>query len=158
MSDEISLVPLTNHHCRLTACGLLLCGDISFEEWERIGVALQRIAAMIQFAIGDWINYGEHKWGERYAQAIEDTGRSYQTLCNYVSVASRVPFYRRREKLSFGHHAEVAALDANEQEIFLIEAEMQGWSVRELRHAIHSNGKQPNETCNNRCPKCGHEW
>ena len=158
MSDEISLTPLTNHHCRLTACGLLLCGDISFEEWERIGVALQSIAAMIQFAVGDWINYGERKWGERYAQAIEDTEAQYQTLRNQRYVAAHVPLSRRRDKLTYSHHAEVAALDANDQERFLIEAEIRGWSVRELRHAIRSNGSQPNETYSHHCPNCGHEW
>ena len=160
MSDEISLAPLASHHCRLTSRGLLLCESISFDEWEQIGVALQRIAAMIQFAVGDWINYGERKWGERYAQAIEDIEAQYQTLRNWSYVAAQVPLSLRRDKLTYSHHAEVASLNASDQERFLIEAETQVWSVRELRQAIRSNDNQPNETYtySHHCPKCGHEW
>ena len=156
-ANEISLAPLTNHHCRLTSRGLLLCGDISFDEWEQIGVALQRVAAMIQFAVGDWINYGERKWGERYAQAIEEIDAQYQTLRNQRYVAAHVPLSRRRDKLTYSHHAEVAALEATDQERFLIEAEIQGWSVRELRHAIR-NENHTVEPYRHQCPNCGHEW
>ena len=42
------------------------------------------------------------------AQAIEATGRSYQTIANAKRVAERVDVSRRREDLSWSHHAEVA--------------------------------------------------
>ena len=36
----------------------------------------------MHFWIGDWLNYGERKWGEKYKEALEKTGYDYQTLRN----------------------------------------------------------------------------
>src|SRR5262249_35172030 len=64
------------------------------------------------------------------------TGFSYQTLRNYSWVASRFPLSRRRDSLSFGHHAEVAALDEEEQEAWLRRADLRRWSRNELRRNV----------------------
>jgi hypothetical protein len=45
-----------------------------------------------QFAPGDALNYGETRYGERYSQAMEVTGHSYQSLANYAWVAKAVPY------------------------------------------------------------------
>jgi hypothetical protein len=60
----------------------------------------------------------EHKWGEKYDEAIA-IGFEYQTAANAAHVAEKFHFYRRREKLSWSHHAEVAPLDANVADEFL---------------------------------------
>jgi len=44
-----------------------------------------------------------------------ETGFEYSTLANDKSVASKFEFYRRRENLSWSHHAEVAGLEPDEQ-------------------------------------------
>lgn len=62
-------------------------------------------------------------YGETYAQAIEATGYEEQSLRNAKFVAASVEFSRRRENLSWSHHAEVASFDADEQTRWLDEAE-----------------------------------
>lgn len=68
--------------------------------------------------------------------ALEATGLEYQTLRNYAWVARSFAPGRRRERLSFGHHAEVAALAAVEQDLWLRRAEARGWSRNELRRQV----------------------
>ena len=43
---------------------------------------------------------------------------------------------RRRDSLSFGHHAEVAALPEAEQDYWLRKAEQLGWPVKRLRSQV----------------------
>jgi DNA modification methylase len=121
---------------RLAETGLIVDGDPTYEEWEMCGEFLKQAEKAVQFWIGDWVNYGERKWGEMYAQALEATDNEYQTLANYKYVADNVDFSRRRENLSFSHHAEVAKLPPEQQEVFLEKASEQGLSVRELRQEI----------------------
>lgn len=61
--------------------------------------------------IGDWLRYGERKWGEKYSKAIDVTDLAYQSLVNAKNVAEKFSdFNRRRLNLSWSHHSEVAAL------------------------------------------------
>lgn len=53
----------------------------------------------------------------------EDHGHDKQTLMNMVYVASRIDVERRRERLSWSHHAEVAATEREQQEHWLDRAE-----------------------------------
>jgi len=48
---------------------------------------------------------------------------------------------RRRDNLSWSHHAEVAKLDVDDQAYWLDQAELEGWSLREFRDAIR-RGRQ----------------
>jgi len=47
--------------------------------------------------VGDWLNYGEARYGEMYSQAIEITGYASQTLADAKWVASRIEPSRRHE-------------------------------------------------------------
>jgi hypothetical protein len=115
-----------------TNSGLILPEDITFEDWAAIGQKLQWINKAIHWWIGDWIRFGERKWGEVYTQALEDTPFAYQTLANDVWVASAIESSRRKENLTFSHHAVVAALPPAEQDSWLAKAEAEGWSSRKL--------------------------
>jgi hypothetical protein len=66
------------------------------------------------------------------------TGLDYQTLRNYASVARRFELSRRRDKLTFQHHAVVRALTDEEQDHWLTLAEENHWSRNELRRAIRA--------------------
>ena len=44
-----------------------LSGDLSFEQWLEIGAELGRAEDRLQWAIGDWWVYGEHRYGRRKA-------------------------------------------------------------------------------------------
>jgi hypothetical protein len=101
--------------------------------WVRQGRCLGSIARASGWWIGDWIRYGNARYGEKYGAAVRITGYDVQTLMNMAYVASKFEISRRREKLSFSHHAELAALPANEQERWLERAEREGLSLRGLR-------------------------
>jgi hypothetical protein len=119
--------------------GLNLPPDLSFGEWERIGEKLQSIHKGILWAIGDWLNYGEHKYGEMYTQAIDATGYSVETLKKAKALGAR--FQRpQRTELSWSHHLTVAYLPPEERTEKLQQAVENHWSKRELQAAI----KRPN--------------
>ena len=102
-----------------------------------IGQKLQSVSRSVMWWIGDWLRFGERRWGEMYAQAVEDTGRSNGGLRNAKFVADRFSdLSRRRDELSFAHHAEVSALPPAEADELLDLAEREGLSMRELRAEV----------------------
>jgi hypothetical protein len=130
---------------RATRTGLRLSEGLTFETWRRIGLQAGVLNDSSAWWIGDWLLYGQRTYGERYKTAIEATGFGYQTLRNYAWVASRIPLSRRRDTLSFGHHAEIAALDEEEQEKWLRGAATRRWSRNELRRQIRAARSVPVE-------------
>lgn len=82
--------------------------------------------------VGDWLNYGEQRWGEMYAQAEVTTGWDYQRLRDAKWVANGVHLSVRKDNLSWSHHKEVAHLEPQEQAAWLNRAEVEGLSVRAL--------------------------
>lgn len=120
----------------LSPVGLMVHGELSFDEWQDFGQGLQRVEGAIQWWIGDWINYGERAYGEKYAQAIEATELAYDTLRQYAWVASNVQMLFRNNKLSWTHHYAVAKCEPDEQRYWLDRAEKEGWSVAELRRMM----------------------
>ena len=86
--------------------------------------------------IGDWLRFGAEAFGERYAPAARTTGYDRQSLMNMVYVASKIEPGRRREQLSWSHHAELAALEPADQDRWLDHAVDERLSVRSLREAI----------------------
>jgi hypothetical protein len=140
------------------ANGLFLPEDLSYEQYESIGALLGALHQMNAFLIGDWLNYGEHAYGEKYAQAATRVGLSPQTLTNYASIANRVPPSRRRLGVSFSLHAEVAALSPNEQRHWLKVAATESLSKMELRERIRPQGELPPAGVVTACPACGREY
>ena len=118
--------------------GLTVIGDPTFEEWQNCGEFLKRAEKSVQFWIGNWLNYGEKKYGEMYTQAIDETDYEEKTLRNAKWVSSKVELSRRRDNLTFSHHAEVAQLSPQEQEFWLDKAADENLSVRDLRQAIRN--------------------
>lgn len=122
--------------CKLSKTGLELNESVTFEEWQDIGVKLQLMEGSIQWWIGDWIRFGERKWGEMYAQAIEETCLDYGTLANYKYVAENVEGSRRCESLSWSSHREVASLDPKQQKELLQEGTEKNWKARDFNHVV----------------------
>jgi hypothetical protein len=89
---------------RLAKMGLVVRGKPSEVEWEECGQVLRRIEGAVQFWIGDWVNYGEKAYGEKYDDAERITGLDYGTLANYAWVASKVESSSRDENLGFKVH------------------------------------------------------
>jgi hypothetical protein len=113
---------------------LELPAGTSFDEWVEIGRKLCLTSKALQWHIGDWWAFGDHRYGQRAKAAAEGLfGREFQTIANAASVARAFQTSRRREVLSFSHHAEVVALGAETADELLEKAERDGWSVRDLR-------------------------
>ena len=121
-----------------TATSLELPSDLPFAEYEAILFALGRARDMTAWALGDAIRFGEAVYGERYAQAVEATGRAKQTLMNYAWVSGRVPPSRRRAGLSWSHHEAVTRLKPRERDEWLDRAEAEQMSVEELRRLVRA--------------------
>jgi hypothetical protein len=121
---------------RAPADGLRLRAGMTFEAWVLAGRRLARVANTTAWALGDWLLFGERAYGDRYKGALEATGLDYQTLRNYAWVARRFAPERRHERLSFQHHAEVAALPDALQDLWLGRAVRLNWSRNELRRRL----------------------
>jgi hypothetical protein len=124
-----------------TAKGLRLPTGLTLEEWLGAGRQLATIASASAWWVGDWLVYGERNYGRRYRAALELTSFDYKTLRNYAWVARSVAVSRRRDTLSFQHHAEVAALSEPEQDLWLARAQTMRWSRNELRRHL-ANAKR----------------
>ncbi len=108
-------------------------GEVGLAEWSALGRRFGEIGRCSQWWLGDWINYGNQRFGERYTRAVKLTGYDVQSLMNMVYVASRFDISRRRENLSWSHHAALASLDTSSQEHWLDRAGADKLSVADLR-------------------------
>jgi hypothetical protein len=146
--------------------------DLDVAEWIMQGRRLGSIGRGVAWWIGDWVNYGNAKFGEKYSRAARITGYDVQSLMNMAYVASRFDRSRRRESLSWSHHAELAGLPIEQQEVWLentekkhltvhgLRDEVRAWRARLLKRAI-GNGDQPPADTGHAddmvvCPKCGY--
>jgi N6-adenosine-specific RNA methylase IME4 len=109
---------------------------LTFERWTEIGKVLGRIGRAHQWWIGDWLNYGERAYGEKYAQAMDATGLEYGTVANCAYVAGRIELSRRRESLTFAHHQELAPLELTEQDAWMERAELEALTRNDLRREL----------------------
>jgi hypothetical protein len=116
--------------------------ELDAQEWVAAGRRIGTIGRCIQWLLGDWIAYGNLKFGERYARASQITGYDPQTLMNMVYVASRFAASRRREILSWSHHETLAALEQAEQDLWLDRAVAHRWSVSDLRMMLRTSRKR----------------
>lgn len=141
-------------HVVVPRIGLQLSHQLPFETWLGIGRHLAAVSTSSAWCLGDWLVYGQDSYPGRYRDALGWTGLDYQTLRNYAWVARRFGLSRRRDTLSFGHHAEVAALPEPEQEFWLRKAEQIGWSTSKLRREVRAslrereNGQADHELAN----------
>jgi hypothetical protein len=153
----------------LTRVGWAPSGDLGIAEWSAVGRRFGEISRCSQWWLGDWINYGNSKFGERYSRAVKLTGYDVQSLMNMVYVASRFEIYRRRENLSWSHHATLASLERDGQEYWLARAIADRLSVSDLRVELRNHRRalegpdvvpgpvaQPEPGHTLVCPNCGH--
>ena len=121
---------------KVLAHALELPEGLSQERWRGVGKQFGQIEGSIMWWIGDWLNYGERRWGEIYKEAIEITGKDYSTLVHAASMASKFELGRRRPNLTWSHHREVAALDPPIADTLLARAEQQDLSRNQVRQEV----------------------
>jgi hypothetical protein len=88
---------------QLQPLSLHLSETMSYAEWASAGRQLARLSHGVAWALGDWLIYGQARYGSRYRDALAATQLDYQTLRNYAWVSRSVPLSRRRDTLSFQH-------------------------------------------------------
>jgi hypothetical protein len=116
--------------------------ELDPHQWAAAGRRLGVVGRCVQWLLGDWLAYGNSRFGERYARASQITGYDPQTLMNMVYVASRFPISRRRENLSWSHHETMAAMAREEQDRWLDDAVTHHWSVSDLRTMLRASRKE----------------
>lgn len=168
-----------------TPTGLILSKDLTFAEWAAIagnfGKALQTAA----WCIGDWMVYGERKWGKQlllegadfdpkkpdripsqvFDMAIASTGLDRQTLSQYASVCRKIPREERRIHLSFGHHRILAPLPTPQRLEWLAlldsESKSEVPTVKRLALSVRISEEKPrivsDEEITSRGEQAGHD-
>lgn len=126
----------------LSRNALLFERELSYEEWESVGAELFKVDQAWQWWVGDWINYGEKKYGETYQQACYITDKSWESIRKAADVCSRFESGRRRP-LSFSHHQEVAWLEPDQQDAILDEAEQKGLPRSWVRERVREIKGEP---------------
>lgn len=112
--------------------------EMDLAEWVAAGQSLGTMSRCSQWWLGDWIRYGNARFGERYVRAAKVTGYDVQSLMNMVWVASSYEVSRRREKLSWSHHETLASLAEPDQERWLDAACEKRLSVSDLRTELRA--------------------
>jgi hypothetical protein len=117
--------------------------NMTFQQWAEIGRKFQQVDTSINWWLGDWLNEGEKRYGETFAQAIEVTGHKLDQLqqCKYVSAS--VKKTNRLVFLSWTHHLHVVSLPDEEQRSLLATALENEWSSRELNEVVKSYRDTP---------------
>jgi hypothetical protein len=116
--------------------------ELEHPEWVRWGRRLGAMSRVSNWWVGDWLQYGAARWGEKYVEAARITGYDVKTLRNIVYVAKRFDLSRRRDKLTWSHHAEVAVLDSQEQDKWLDRAVADQLSVADLRIELRQSQRR----------------
>ena len=109
--------------------GLVANKTITQAQWENAGDVLFAIESRLPWMIGDLINARQEKYGD-LSEICEARGWNYGTAANCSSVCRAFQLSRRRESLSFGHHA---TAQGEIQEDLLDWAEDEQASIAELR-------------------------
>lgn len=136
----------------MTETGLELPENLDIAEWVRVGEVLKVMSKSVQWWAGDWLAYGERRYGEEAFQALE---KADQTLANWAWVCRKVHPSRRREDVGFSVHAELAPLPPEEQELALTKASEEDWTVKRAREEVRGVPKNVETITYIVCPECG---
>jgi hypothetical protein len=110
------------------------------ERWEERLREAARKSDASQWEIGDAIREADEAWGDTYTLAEQITGKEYKTLRNYATVCRAFDKSRRRDNLTFGHHAAVAGRKEDDQDKWLDLATKKDLSVATLRLKMREAG------------------
>lgn len=148
---------------RTTFIGTEITRTSTKKEWENYGEILKRVDEAKQWAIGDWLVDGKKHYGDGlYQQAAIILDCSEGDLRNMKSLAERFQLSVRTDKLSWRHHYEIASLkqiessnngklhlsdksDHSKMQEFLKRAEVEKWSVRDLKEAVTQYKRRQDE-------------
>jgi len=142
-------------------------GELAHPDWIAAGRRLGSIGRCSQWWVGDWLSYGTTRWGEKYGEAAKVTGYDGKSLRNIAYVSSRFDVSRRRDSLTWSHHAELASLDPESQETWLDRITADRLSVADLRIELRASQRHNRDQADGEradedatpseivCPHCG---
>jgi N6-adenosine-specific RNA methylase IME4 len=109
----------------LSKTGLVFDAGVTKDQWLEVGRHLEQFEGSSRWWLGDWLLHGEGQaeWGSMYDEVVEEFGEKYGSAADAKWIAEEFDFSRRREKLPWGHHREVAGLPRDDQEELLNWAE-----------------------------------
>jgi len=118
--------------------GLTINGTLTHDEWLRIGTSLQYRFRGVQFAVGDWLAYGEtqREWGNIYKEAEERFEVPAGTLAQWKRVSNAIPPCKRLHELSWSHHHMVASAPAETRDRLLKLALDKQMTVAKLKKEV----------------------
>ena len=111
------------------------------EGWLEAGRRLSERTERDRWALGDWASVGERAYGD-LAAAAGEIGIAHQTIRNLATVARKVELSRRRDSLSWSHHAAIAALPADVGDDLLSRAAAEGWSRETMREEARAASRE----------------
>lgn len=125
MSEGNGNLPVAPLRGQIRANGIDFPENTSFEEWERTGQVLLWLHSWTPWALADWLNFGERKWGKTYTQAAAITGKAIKTLYNTSYLGREFPVEEglRSEVLTPGHHEVLSGFDPEDKRYWLKEGE-----------------------------------
>ncbi len=88
--------------------GLIIDEGVTEAEWLGFADVILHMRDSLALMIGDWLAYGETRYGVTYARFIEFFGLDEQTLYDYRWVCGSVQFSLRKENLFYNHYKAVA--------------------------------------------------
>lgn len=118
---------------KITLTGLEIYGKPTFEQWLAQGEQLWYAKQSISWCLGDWLNYGEAAYGQKYSQVLDDTRYTLHSLQNIAYTCNAILPPARREGVSFSNHSEVASLAENEREYALDMLQSKQWNRDDVR-------------------------
>jgi len=142
MADELVYIGSIPDAVSVTDVGLYFNHDIEYDQWLRLMSTLQQLSTGIQFSIGDALNYGQKRYGEKYSQAMDATGYAYQSLANWSWVSNNVPISNRVAGLSWTHHRLVAHMGTEQQKQILETAKARGITITEFERELKGDKEE----------------
>lgn len=123
-----------------------------FEVWEAYTRGIFEMGRRSMRDAGECLLFGERKYGEKYAQVIDAMRYAPKTLQNASWVVSRIKEWH--DRLSFGHHEVVAALDPKVQDEMLTLAEKEALTVQKLKKVTAEKypSKRPKKKADKKAP------
>lgn len=118
----------------LSPTGLALPTSLSAEDWEEVGYMLDNLDGALPWAWGDWLC--ARPKGRVDQDAVQISGKPWDSLRNYRYVAENVAPGRRLTGLSWNHHQAVAAMEDWEQDRMLERAANEHLTVMALRAEV----------------------
>lgn len=112
--------------------------QLEYRAWVLEGRRIGLMCRGSPWWIGDWLLYGNARWGEMYAAAAKITGYDPKSLRNMRYVASRFQVSLRKDNLTWSHHAVLASLDPGRQRYWLERACHDRLSVEDLRAELRA--------------------